>query len=149
MSDNCRRLRDFDLPPEAADPDRRAVDLHTSTEKQYDTQFPAMTFVTRIRLQSGNRPALERVVEQIRSTAERKGAELRGPHSEPAERLDVPLHKTTSGDNSGTFRSWDYQVFTRQLEIVGHNDVARRATEIDFPSGVHVEVELEQVEQMA
>ena len=108
-----------------------------------------MTFVTRIRLQSGNRPALERVVEQIRSTAERKGAELRGPHSEPAERLDVPLYKSTSGEDAETFGSWDYRVFTRQLEIVGHNDVARRATEIEFPSGVHVEIEVEQIEQMA
>lgn len=126
--------------------ERRTCDLRTSTEKWLDTQFPAMTFVTRIRLQSGNRPALERVVEQIQSTAERKGAELRGPHSDPSKRLNVPQYKTTSGDDSGTFRSWDYTVYTRQLEIVGHNDVARRATKMDFPSGVHIEVEVEQVE---
>lgn len=108
-----------------------------------------MTFVTRIRLQSGNRPALEHVVDQIRSTAERKGAELRGPHSAPPDRLRVPQYKSTTGDQSRQFRSWDYTVYTRQLEIVGHNDVARRVAEFDFPEGVHVEVELEQIEQMA
>ena len=108
-----------------------------------------MTFVTRIRLQSGNRPALEQVVDEIRTTAERKGAELRGPHSAPAEHLQVPQYKSTSGDESRQFQSWDYTVYTRQLEIVGHNGVARQATEIDFPDGVHIEVELEQIEQMA
>ncbi|PSP55977.1 30S ribosomal protein S10 [Halobacteriales archaeon QS_1_67_19] len=108
-----------------------------------------MTFVTRIRLQSGNRPALERVVDRIRTTAERKGAELRGPHSAPPEQLRVPQYKSTAGDETRQFQSWDYTVYTRQLEIVGHNDVARRVTEFDFPDGVHVEVELEQIEQMA
>jgi ribosomal protein S10 len=104
-----------------------------------------MTFVTRIRLQSGNRPALENVVDKIRSTAERKGAELRGPHSAPPERLRVPQYKSTAGEQTRQFQSWDYTVYARQLEIVGHNDVAREVTEFDFPEGVHVEVELEQV----
>ncbi|MFC4552966.1 MULTISPECIES: uS10/mL48 family ribosomal protein [Halorussus] len=105
-----------------------------------------MTFVTKIRLQSGNRPALERVVDEIRTTVERKGAELRGPHSDPPERLTVPQYKTTSGDQSRQFRSWDYTVYTRQLEIVGHDAVARQATETEFPDGVRAEVELEHVE---
>jgi len=117
--------------------------------KGTDTEHPAMTFVTRIRLQSGNRPALEQVVDEIRSTAERKGAELRGPHSAPPERLQVPQYKSTAGDRGQQFRSWDYTVYTRQMEIVGHNGVARQVTEFDFPDGVHVEVELEQIEQMA
>lgn len=108
-----------------------------------------MTFVTRIRLQSGNRPALERVVEEIRTTAERKGADLRGPHSAPAENLQVPRYKSTTGDRSRQFPTWDYTVYTRQMEIVGHNDVASRITEIEYPDGIHVEVELEQMEGMA
>ncbi|USZ68888.1 uS10/mL48 family ribosomal protein [Halorussus salilacus] len=108
-----------------------------------------MTFVTRISLQSGNRPALDRVVDRIRTTAERKGAELRGPHSAPPTDLSVPQYKTTGGDESRQFRSWDYTVYARQLEIVGHNDVARQVAEFEFPDGVHVEVELEQIEQMA
>lgn len=108
-----------------------------------------MTFVTKIRLQSGNRPALETIVDEIRTTAERKGAELRGPHSAPTERLRVPQYKSTTGDESRQFQSWDYTVYTRHFEIVGHNDVARQVTELDFPEGVHVEVELEQIQQMA
>jgi len=108
-----------------------------------------MTFVTRIRLQSGNRPALEHVVDEIRTKAERKGAELRGPHSAPPTDLSVPQYKTADGDESRQFGAWDYTVYTRQLEIVGHNELARRVAEFDFPEGVHVEVELEQIEQMA
>ncbi|UPV73339.1 uS10/mL48 family ribosomal protein [Halorussus limi] len=108
-----------------------------------------MTFVTKIRLQSGNRPALDRIVDEIRSTAERKGAELRGPHSAPPERLSVPQYKSTAGDEHRQFRSWDYTVYTREMEIVGHNELARQVTEFDFPDGVHVEAELKQVEQMA
>jgi len=108
-----------------------------------------MTFVTTIRLQSGNRPALEQVVDEIRSTASRKGAELRGPHSAPPESLQVPQYKSTSGDESRQFHSWDYTVYTRQMEIVGHNELARKVAGFDFPEGVHVEVELEQIEQMA
>jgi len=114
-----------------------------------DTEPPAMTFVTKLRLQSGNRPALDRIVDEIRSTAERKGAELRGPHSAPPERLTVPQYKTAAGEEHRQFRSWDYTVYTREMEIVGHNKLARQVTEFDFPDGVHVEVELEQIEQMA
>jgi len=111
-----------------------------------DTQLPAMTFVTKLTLQSGNRPALENVVDEIRSTAERKGADLRGPHSAPPDRLSVPQYKSASGDETRQFRSWDYTVYTRELEIVGHNKLAREVAEFDFPDGVHVEAELEQVE---
>lgn len=128
---------------------RRTDVLRTSAEKEGDTQHPAMTFVTKIRLQSGNRPALERIVDEIRTTAERKGAELRGPHSAPPEDITVPQYKTTDGDESRHFRSWEYTVYTRQLEIVGHNDVARKISEFDFPKGVHIEMELEQIGQMA
>jgi ribosomal protein S10 len=110
---------------------------------------PAMTFVTKIELQSGNRPALEQVVDEIRTTAERKGAELRGPHSAPSQRLQVSQYASTTGDRSRQFSPWEYTVYTRQMEIVGHNDVARQIAEFDFPEGVHVEVELEQIEQMA
>lgn len=105
-----------------------------------------MTFVTRLKLQSGNRPALDNVVDEIRSKAEQKGADLRGPHSAPPEHLDVPQYKSTAGDEVRQFPSWDYTVYTRQLEIVGHNKLARQVAEFDFPDGVHVEAELEQVE---
>lgn len=107
-----------------------------------------MTFVTKILLQSGDRPALDGVVSDIRSIAERKGAELKGPHSEPPDRKRIPQYKTVSGDESRQFKSWEYTVYTRKLEIVGHNEVARRVADLEFSPGIRVEVELEQIEGM-
>ncbi len=107
-----------------------------------------MTFITKILLQSGNRPVLDNVVSDIRKLAGRKGADLRGPHSDPPERHRVPQYKTLSGDRGQQFRSWDYTVYTRRLEIVGHNDVSRRVAQMDFPPGIRVEVELEQIQGM-
>ncbi|WP_458184927.1 30S ribosomal protein S10 [Haladaptatus sp. NG-WS-4] len=107
-----------------------------------------MTFITKILLQSGNRPVLDKVVSEIRSMVERKGAELRGPHSDPPERKRVPQYKTLSGDESKQFRSWEYTVYTRKMEIIGHNDVARRLTDMEFPPGIRVEIELDNVQGM-
>ncbi|WP_135820297.1 uS10/mL48 family ribosomal protein [Halostella litorea] len=102
-----------------------------------------MTFVTKLRLQSGDRAALDGVVEDIRSTAERKGAELKGPHSEPPTQLRVPQHKRVDG--GGRFGNWEYVVYARELEIHGHDELARRVTEREFPASIHVEAEVEQV----
>lgn len=107
-----------------------------------------MTFITKILLQSGNRPVLDRVVSDIRSMVERKGAELRGPHSDPPERLRVPQYKTLSGDEGRQFRSWEYTVYTRKMEIIGHNEATRRIADMEFPPGIRVEVELEQIQGM-
>ena len=105
--------------------------------------YLTMTFVTKLRLQSGDRAALDRVVEEIRSTAERKGAELKGPHSEPPTELRVPQHKRVEG--GGRFDDWKYVVYARKLEIHGHDELARRVTGREFPPSVHVEAEIEQV----
>jgi ribosomal protein S10 len=107
-----------------------------------------MTFVTKILLQSGDRPALDGVVSDIRSMAEQKGADLRGPHSDPRDHKRVPRYKTLSGDDTRQFASWDYTVYTRKMEIVGHNEVSRRVAAMEFPEGVRVEVELEQISGM-
>ncbi len=79
---------------------------------------------------------------------ERKGAELRGPHSDPPERLRVPQYKTLSGDEGRQFRSWEYTVYTRKMEIIGHNEATRRIADMEFPLGIRVEVELEQIQGM-
>jgi ribosomal protein S10 len=100
-----------------------------------------MTFVTKLRLRSGDREVLDRVVEDIRSTAERKGAELKGPHSRPPDRLQVPQYKSLEA--VAEYPGWDYTVYARDLEIVGHDDLARRIAGRDFPSSIHVEVEVE------
>lgn len=108
-----------------------------------------MTFVTKMKLQSGDRGALDRVVSEIQSIAARKGAELKGPHPSPAKLHRVSQYKTLSGDATRRFDSWKYTVYTRELEIVGHNGAARQVTQqIEFPSSVHVEAEVEQTQPM-
>jgi ribosomal protein S10 len=102
-----------------------------------------MTFVTKLRLQSGDRAVLDSVVDDIQSTAERKGAELKGPHSNPPQRMQVPLSKQTTGE--GHLGSWEYTVYSREIEIVGHDDIARRIAGREFPSSLHVEVGVEQI----
>lgn len=105
-----------------------------------------MTFATRLRLESGNRDALTRVVEEICSMAEQKGAELKGPHSHPPEHLSVPQHKGL--DVEDRFATWEYTVYRRELEISGHDDLAREITERSFPESIHVEAEIDPVSPM-
>ena len=104
-----------------------------------------MPFVTKLRLQSGDVDALDGVVTDIKETAERKGAELKGPHPKPPERVRVPQHKRIGG--TGTFAPWEYTVYTRTVEIVGHDEFARDVTERTFPDSVHVTAEIEQLRQ--
>jgi len=104
-----------------------------------------MTFVTRLTLQSGDRAALDSIVDDIKTTAERKGAALKGPHSRPPEKLSVPQHARLHGDDDRRFSSWKYTVFTRELEIHGHDNLARNIAEQNFPDSVHIEAEVEQI----
>jgi|AntDeeMetagen192_2_1112575.scaffolds.fasta_scaffold05244_3 ribosomal protein S10 len=105
-----------------------------------------MTFITKLILQSGDRAVLDSVVEDIRSTTERKGVEMNGPHSKSPERLRVPQAKRTTG--GAEFASWDYTVYTREIEIVGHDDIARKIAAKQFPNSLHVEVEVKQISQV-
>lgn len=106
----------------------------------------AMTFVTKLTLQSGDRAVLDEVVGDIRDTAERKGVELKGPHTHPPKELRVPLFETLSAD--AEYPPWNYTVYRREMEIVGHDDVARQIAGREYPSGVHVAVEVEQVNRL-
>ncbi|MFB6298106.1 MAG: 30S ribosomal protein S10 [Salinirussus sp.] len=102
-----------------------------------------MPFVTTLRLQSGDGAVLDRVVDDIKARAERKGAQLKGPHPKPPTELRVPQHKRVDG--SGTFAPWTYTVYTRTVEIVGHDDFARSVAEQSFPDRVHVTAEIDRV----
>ncbi|EMA38584.1 uS10/mL48 family ribosomal protein [Halobiforma nitratireducens] len=104
-----------------------------------------MTFVTRLTLQSGDRAALEGIVDDIKSTAERKGAALKGPHSNPPMDMSVPQRCRLHADDERHFSSWEYTVFTRELEIHGHDEFAREVAVRDFPDSIHVEAEIEQI----
>jgi ribosomal protein S10 len=103
-----------------------------------------MPFVTRLTLQSGDRETLERVVTDIKERAERKGVELRGPNPEPQRDVSVPLYRRLDPDG-GQFEGWTYAVYVRSIVIVGHDDFARDVAGGDYPSSIHVEVDVEQV----
>ena len=105
----------------------------------------AMTIVTRLTLQSGDRAVLDRIVEDIKSTAERKGAALKGPHTHPPERLSVPQRCRLHADDDRQFSSWEYTVFTRELEIHAHDNLARNIASQNFPDSVHIEAQVEQI----
>jgi ribosomal protein S10 len=102
-----------------------------------------MPFVTKLRLQSGDRETLESVVGDIKRRAERKGAELKGPHPKPPTELRVPQHKRVEG--GGEFGPWHYTVYTRTIEIVGHDEFARSVAGRAYPDSVHLAAEVEQV----
>ena len=103
-----------------------------------------MPFVTKLTLTSGNRPVLDEVVDDIKATAARKGVELKGPHPQPPTDIRVPQAKRLHPDG-GTFDPWTYTAYTRTIEIVGHDEFARSIAEREFPQGVQVEAEIEQV----
>ncbi len=102
-----------------------------------------MPFVTKLRLQSGDREALEAVVTDIKQLATQKGAELKGPHPKPPTDLRVPQYKRA--DVEQTFEFWTYTVYTRTIEIVGHEAFTGTITGWEFPDSVHVSAEIEQV----
>ena len=99
-----------------------------------------MPFVTTLTLRSGDSDRLDAVVSEIQTRAERKGVQLRGPHAEPPERYRVPQHKTVDG---GAFDPWSYTVYTRVVEVVDHNEFARRLAERDYPDSIHVTADIE------
>jgi ribosomal protein S10 len=105
-----------------------------------------MPFVTKLTLESGDRHRLEDVVTMIKETAARKGVELKGPHPHPPDELRVPQSKRLV-DDGDRFQPWNYTVYTRTIEIVGHDEFARSVAERDFPDGVHVSAEIEQRRQ--
>jgi ribosomal protein S10 len=103
-----------------------------------------MPFVTKLTLESGDRHRLEDVVTTIKETAARKGVELKGPHPHPPDELRVPQHKRLV-DDGDRFQPWAYTVYTRTIEVVGHDEFAREITARSFPTGVHIEVDVERV----
>jgi len=103
-----------------------------------------MTFVTTLDLESGDRRALESVVADIKETAERKGAEFKGPHTPPPEDLAVPLYDDL--ENGGQYETWTYTVYTRTVEIVGHDELASSIATGEFPDQVHVEADVRSIQ---
>ncbi|MCG1002381.1 MULTISPECIES: uS10/mL48 family ribosomal protein [Halobacterium] len=107
-----------------------------------------MTFVTKLSLKSGDRAALDGIVSDIKETCRRKGAKMKGPHSDTPAEQSVPLYSALDGRDSGKTGTWNYTVYRRRIELYGHDELARDIMEWDFPSSVHVEAELEQVKPL-
>ena len=103
-----------------------------------------MPFVTTLRFTSGNRGALDRVVENIKKAAARKGVEFKGPHHGKPADSRVPQSKHLAATD-GHFDDWTYTTYARTIEIVGHDEFARSVAGGEFPAGIHTEVEVEQV----
>ncbi len=106
-----------------------------------------MPYRTRFTLTSGDHRALTRIVDELREVADRKGAEVTGPHPKPTDTIPVPLYKTAGGDEF--FRRWQYDVYRREIAITGRESVAERLARRSFPASVAVEVTIEQVDQPA
>ncbi|QZA88981.1 uS10/mL48 family ribosomal protein [Salinarchaeum sp. IM2453] len=102
-----------------------------------------MSFVTTLKLESGDRAVLDRIVEEIQTTAKQKGAELNGPHTFSPEEYSVPQY----GDynSNGRFGTWEYTVYRRELSLVGHQQLASKILSWDFPDAIRVEAEVEQI----
>jgi len=101
-----------------------------------------MTFVTKLDFASGDRDVLVETVQELKETIERKGAECKGPHASPSERVTVPLYKNLSAGDE--FSPWRYDMYRRSMEIHGADDIARAVVGRDFPDSIHVEVEVDQ-----
>lgn len=104
-----------------------------------------MPFVTRLTLQSGDGELLDSIVSDIKERAERKGVELKGPHPKPPTRHAVPLYKDLSADES--FENWEYTVYTRNIEIIDHNEFARAVAEQEYPDRIYITADIEQYNQ--
>lgn len=104
-----------------------------------------MPFVTRLVLRSGDRGALDGVVEDLRRSAERKGLDIRGPHTAPPETYTVPLFKRTTADDGRRYPPWSYTVYERTFEFTGHDETVRSLLAREVPRGVRRTVEVTQV----
>lgn len=102
-----------------------------------------MTVRTKLTLESGDRAALDGVVERVRATARRKGADFRGPFDDPPESYSVPIYRDVSGSGA-VWDAWSYTVYRRRIEVDGHDDIAETVLAREFPESVRVQIEMEQ-----
>lgn len=104
-----------------------------------------MPFLTRLVLTSGDRGALDGVVDGLRTAAERKGLDLRGPHTAPPETYTIPLYRRSPPDDGRRYPSWSYTVYERTFELAGHDDTVRSLLARSVPRSVRRTVEVTQV----
>ena len=98
-----------------------------------------MTTVLHLTLKSGDRSVLESVVDSVKDACLRKGAELKGPHSDAPSEYRVPLYERLDGTAGRQYDDWSYTVYKRRFELRGRDEVARTVLEWDYPNSVRVE----------
>jgi ribosomal protein S10 len=98
-----------------------------------------MTTVLHLTLKSGDRSVLESVVDSVKDACLRKGAELKGPHSDAPSEYRVPLSARLDGAADRAYDDWVYTVYQRRFELRGRDEVAREVLEWDYPDSVRVE----------
>ena len=87
---------------------------------------------------------LDETVDDLKQFITRKGAELTGPHPRPPTDISVDLPKRLSA-NGEQFPSWGYTVYTRDMEIRGHDGLARAVATRQYPDSIHVRIELDKI----
>ncbi|MFB6085475.1 MAG: 30S ribosomal protein S10 [Halodesulfurarchaeum sp.] len=98
-----------------------------------------MTTILHLTLKSGDRSVLESVVQDVKDACRRKGAELKGPHSDAPSEYRVPLYRRLDGDPESRYDDWDYTVYQRRFELRGRDEVAREILEWGYPDSIRVE----------
>ncbi|MFB6187175.1 MAG: 30S ribosomal protein S10 [Halobacteriaceae archaeon] len=97
-----------------------------------------------ITLKSGDKQTLERVVTNLKDQAQRKGIEVKGPHTDPPVEYQLPLFECLDASAAKYFDQWTYTVYSRRLQISGHNENLRDLLDQQFPESIKVELELDQ-----
>ncbi len=98
-----------------------------------------MTTILHLTLKSGDRALLDDVVSEIKDTCLRKGAELKGPHSDSPVEYQVPIYRRLDGDPGARAEDWMYTVYQRRFELRGRDEVAREILEWAYPDPIRVE----------
>lgn len=104
-----------------------------------------MTTILELTLKSGDRMVLESVVDSIKSTCRRKGAELKGPHSDTPADYRVPMYARLDGSADSELDAWSYTVYQRRFELRGHEELAREVVQWDYPDSVRIEATVDRV----
>lgn len=105
-----------------------------------------MSYRTKLVLESGDRRALDATVSELRTVAAAKGAEVAGPHTKPSRRVQIPLYKRLDGVER--FGTWEYEIYTRELTVVGHDGAARAIASEAIPKSIAVTLTIDTVEQL-
>ncbi len=100
------------------------------------------TQLASIKLVSPDYKKLESVCSEIKSIAEKTGANVKGPIPLPTRKLVVPTLKSPCGDGSETYEHWQMRIHKRIMNIEADERTLRQIMRVQVPDQVHIEIEL-------